>query len=311
MKNKILTLILLASALCPGCSGWLDVKPYDQISEEELLESEEGFQKLLNGIYIELNSDELYGSTLSVEMIEILGGRLRDRRQLLGVGRLSGPQGLRLQHRLLARPPERDLEQGVRTDSELQQTAEKHPGQAGALHGTQLRHHPGRGAGLARDAAFRHVAAFRTGLFAQSRRDVHSLLRGRDADARSPAAGQPGRLQGSPGPHGGALGPAQRSRDHRRDADEQRGQRFQFPALPRPAAQLLRRFGPAGAGEPLCRAETGRPDVCRGGDPAPRTTESSRSWTAASWWAIPRTPTGFSRRRWSSRCRTPSAASCF
>ena len=74
MKNKILTLILLASALCPGCSGWLDVKPYDQISEEELLESEEGFQKLLNGIYIELNSDELYGSTLSVEMIEILGG---------------------------------------------------------------------------------------------------------------------------------------------------------------------------------------------------------------------------------------------
>ena len=67
-------MILLASALCPGCSGWLDVKPYDQISEEELLESEEGFQKLLNGIYIELNSDELYGSTLSVEMIEILGG---------------------------------------------------------------------------------------------------------------------------------------------------------------------------------------------------------------------------------------------
>ena len=122
MKNKILTLILLASALCPGCSGWLDVKPYDQISEEELLESEEGFQKLLNGIYIELNSDELYGSTLSVEMIEILGGAYEIGDISSVVGRLSGPQGLRLQHRLLARPPERDLEQGVRTDSELQQT---------------------------------------------------------------------------------------------------------------------------------------------------------------------------------------------
>lgn len=73
MKNKILTLILIVPLLA-GCSGWLDVKPIDQISEEELLESEEGFQKLLNGIYIELNSDELYGSTLSVEMIEILGG---------------------------------------------------------------------------------------------------------------------------------------------------------------------------------------------------------------------------------------------
>lgn len=73
MKNKILTLILIVPLLA-GCSGWLDVKPIDQISEDELLESEEGFQKLLNGIYIELNSDELYGSTLSVEMIEILGG---------------------------------------------------------------------------------------------------------------------------------------------------------------------------------------------------------------------------------------------
>ena len=74
MKNKILTLILFAPMLFAGCSGWLDVKPYDQISEEELLRSEEGFQKLLNGIYIELNSDELYGGTLGCEMVEILGG---------------------------------------------------------------------------------------------------------------------------------------------------------------------------------------------------------------------------------------------
>ena len=50
MKNKILTLILLASALCPGCSGWLDVKPYDQISEEELLESEEGTQRFYRNV---------------------------------------------------------------------------------------------------------------------------------------------------------------------------------------------------------------------------------------------------------------------
>ena len=57
-----------------SCDNWLDVKPFDQISEEELLKTEEGFQKLLNGIYIELNSDNLYGAALSVEMIEIMGG---------------------------------------------------------------------------------------------------------------------------------------------------------------------------------------------------------------------------------------------
>lgn len=60
--------------LATGCSNWLDVKPYDQISEEELVTSEEGFQKLLNGIYIGLNDEALYGLSLTIEMIEIMGG---------------------------------------------------------------------------------------------------------------------------------------------------------------------------------------------------------------------------------------------
>ncbi len=72
MKNKIL--ILLCCILLSNCDKWLDIKPYDQISEEELLKTEEGFQKLLNGIYIELNREELYGQSLSVEMVEIMGG---------------------------------------------------------------------------------------------------------------------------------------------------------------------------------------------------------------------------------------------
>lgn len=57
-----------------ACDAWLDVKPYDKMSQDELLSTEDGFMKLLNGIYIELNSDMLYGGALSVEMIEIMGG---------------------------------------------------------------------------------------------------------------------------------------------------------------------------------------------------------------------------------------------
>ena len=57
-----------------GCAKWLDVKPYDKIAEDELLSAEEGYMKLLNGIYIELNRDMLYGAALSVEMVEIMGG---------------------------------------------------------------------------------------------------------------------------------------------------------------------------------------------------------------------------------------------
>lgn len=74
MKHIITTCLIVASTLCGGCSDWLDVQPYDQISEEQLFSSEEGFQKLLNGIYIELCSTELYGGSLGPEMIEVMGG---------------------------------------------------------------------------------------------------------------------------------------------------------------------------------------------------------------------------------------------
>lgn len=57
-----------------SCDDWLDVKPYDKISENELMKSEEGYQKMLNGIYIDLNDEALYGKTLSVEMLEVMGG---------------------------------------------------------------------------------------------------------------------------------------------------------------------------------------------------------------------------------------------
>jgi len=57
-----------------GCGDWLDVQPYDKISEDELFSTESGFQKLLNGVYLGLNDDELYGASLTVEMIEVMGG---------------------------------------------------------------------------------------------------------------------------------------------------------------------------------------------------------------------------------------------
>lgn len=76
MDMNIRRLILMVClAFCAGgCSNWLEVKPYDQIAEEEVTGSEEGFQKLLNGIYLGLNDEALYGKTLTVEMLEIMGG---------------------------------------------------------------------------------------------------------------------------------------------------------------------------------------------------------------------------------------------
>ena len=71
---KKIYLILLFAFAAVSCSKWLDVKPYDKISNDELFSTESGFIKHLNGIYIELNSDMLYGAALGVEMVEIMGG---------------------------------------------------------------------------------------------------------------------------------------------------------------------------------------------------------------------------------------------
>ena len=74
MKRLIYLMTSILLLTLTSCDKWLDVKPYDKMSEEELLSSEQGYMKLLNGIYIELNSSILYGGALSVEMIEIMGG---------------------------------------------------------------------------------------------------------------------------------------------------------------------------------------------------------------------------------------------
>lgn len=76
MGKNIVIYIIAAAMLCglAGCGKWLDVKPYDEISEGDLLSTENGFMRLLNGVYIEMNRDMLYGGALSVEMIEIMGG---------------------------------------------------------------------------------------------------------------------------------------------------------------------------------------------------------------------------------------------
>ena len=71
---KKIYLIISIVIACASCSKWLDVKPYDKISNDELFSTESGFIKHLNGIYIELNSDMLYGAALSVEMVEVMGG---------------------------------------------------------------------------------------------------------------------------------------------------------------------------------------------------------------------------------------------
>lgn len=75
MKVKSIIYTALAALTCVSCSDWLDVKPSDRISEEGNFSTLPGFKQALNGIYVELNSSELYGRSLSCEFVEIMAQR--------------------------------------------------------------------------------------------------------------------------------------------------------------------------------------------------------------------------------------------
>lgn len=62
MKIRTLIIILLLAA---SCSKWLDVTPDNAISDKNLFATGQGFRNALNGIYLNMASDELYGKELS------------------------------------------------------------------------------------------------------------------------------------------------------------------------------------------------------------------------------------------------------
>lgn len=73
IKHISLSLLILFSL--GACSAWLDVTPADSVTEDELLSTKEGFHQALNGIYLDMNSNSLYGATLLCRDIEVMAQR--------------------------------------------------------------------------------------------------------------------------------------------------------------------------------------------------------------------------------------------
>lgn len=70
--NKIL--FCLASLLLLGaCNQWLDVSPDDQVDEETLFETGDGYRNALHGVYLELASPTMYGREMTWGFVDILG----------------------------------------------------------------------------------------------------------------------------------------------------------------------------------------------------------------------------------------------
>lgn len=72
MRFNILVLFMLPF-LMSSCNGWLNVEPEDEISEEDLYSSGQGFRHVLNGIYYAMGNQCLYGEHLSWGIVDALG----------------------------------------------------------------------------------------------------------------------------------------------------------------------------------------------------------------------------------------------
>lgn len=72
MRKYIVGLMVGVAISLTGCESWLDVKPEDQVSENELFSTPQGFRNALNGVYIDLNKSALYGETLTFKHVEAL-----------------------------------------------------------------------------------------------------------------------------------------------------------------------------------------------------------------------------------------------
>lgn len=71
----IILILTIIGAMAASCKKFLDVQPEDKVLEPQLFKTPIGIKSVLNGLYIGIASNNLYGNRLSLSTIEVLGQR--------------------------------------------------------------------------------------------------------------------------------------------------------------------------------------------------------------------------------------------
>lgn len=72
LRYKIGICLLILLVAFSSCNSWLEVEPIDKMNEEQMYKDEAGFFTALNGIYLGLAANELYGQAMSCGFLEVL-----------------------------------------------------------------------------------------------------------------------------------------------------------------------------------------------------------------------------------------------
>jgi len=73
MKKEITGILLLTLVIAPGCKKFLDVRPRTIVEQSQLLNSENGFQDAMYGVYTVMSNTSLYGDQLTMSFLDVLG----------------------------------------------------------------------------------------------------------------------------------------------------------------------------------------------------------------------------------------------
>jgi len=74
-KILLITPILCLMLLVFGCDKFLDVQPEDRTNQEQILRSEYAINSVLNGIYMRMAGNNVYGHNLTMSLVECLAQR--------------------------------------------------------------------------------------------------------------------------------------------------------------------------------------------------------------------------------------------
>lgn len=72
MRKTLKYIWIFSMLFLSSCSSWLDVQPFDQVSEDKQYSKAEGFYNQLNGIYKSLATKDLYGQELTWGILDVI-----------------------------------------------------------------------------------------------------------------------------------------------------------------------------------------------------------------------------------------------
>jgi starch-binding outer membrane protein, SusD/RagB family len=70
--RSITLLSIVYCLLLIGCKKWIDVKPSDRLTEDQLYSTTQGYLSALNGVYVELANRAIYGDRMTVSVLDVM-----------------------------------------------------------------------------------------------------------------------------------------------------------------------------------------------------------------------------------------------